>query len=381
MTIGLASPAIAAAAPTHAVSPVVGHVYVNDNTPTTNTIGVFDRHANGTLTATKGSPFTAGGAGTGAGTASQGALEQTPDGRYLVAVDAGSDQLSVLRLNAAGVPTPVAGGPVASGGPAPVSVAITSFGKDDLVYVANAGHAADNYADANYSGFLLTPRGTLQPLDGSTVSVPDGSQLGDVLFNSTGTSLAGARVTTALVDSFNVGRNGLVYPAPSSPFAAQGPGPLGAEFSPTAPNRLYVSNAHGGPNNGTISAFAASRGGVLTSIGSSPFADQQTAPCWVEISHDGKYLFTTNTAVPSLSRYSIGTDGALTLVGSTPLDATTQKGPIDLRLSPNGKVLYVVDGGAATVSAFNVAGGNLTTVSGVPATVPGAVAPVGIVVD
>jgi len=30
--------------------PVVGHVYVNDNTAGTNTIGAFDRHADGTLT-------------------------------------------------------------------------------------------------------------------------------------------------------------------------------------------------------------------------------------------------------------------------------------------------------------------------------------------
>ena len=27
----------------------------------------------------------------------------------------------------------------------------------------------------------------------------------------------------------------------------------------------------------------------------SPFADLQTAPCWVEISHNGRFLFTVNT--------------------------------------------------------------------------------------
>ena len=40
-----------------APSRVVGHVYVNDNTPGTNTIGAFDQHANGTLTPMSGSPF------------------------------------------------------------------------------------------------------------------------------------------------------------------------------------------------------------------------------------------------------------------------------------------------------------------------------------
>ena len=50
-------------------STVVGHVYVNDNTTGTNTIGAFDRHADGSLTPEAGSPFVAGGAGTGSGPA------------------------------------------------------------------------------------------------------------------------------------------------------------------------------------------------------------------------------------------------------------------------------------------------------------------------
>src|SRR6516162_11073346 len=94
-TIVLATAAAAAAAGVPAsaaasaqASPVVGHVYVNDNTAGTNTIGVFDRHADGTLTPHAGSPFTAGGAGAGAGLASQGALQISPDGRFLLAVDA-----------------------------------------------------------------------------------------------------------------------------------------------------------------------------------------------------------------------------------------------------------------------------------------------------
>ena len=61
----LAIPSAASAAAD--ASPVVGHVYVNDNTKGTNTIGAFDRHADGTLTPEAGSPFAAGGAGTGAG--------------------------------------------------------------------------------------------------------------------------------------------------------------------------------------------------------------------------------------------------------------------------------------------------------------------------
>ena len=65
-------------------SPVVGHVYVDDNTAGANTIGAFDRHIDGSLTPMPGSPFPAGGTGTGAGLASQGALA-AQQGRPLLA--------------------------------------------------------------------------------------------------------------------------------------------------------------------------------------------------------------------------------------------------------------------------------------------------------
>src|SRR5689334_10742991 len=75
---------------------VVGHVYVNDNTAPANTVAAFDRHADGSLTPVPGSPFATGGAGTGAAIGSQGALQAARHGRYLLTVDAGSNQISVL---------------------------------------------------------------------------------------------------------------------------------------------------------------------------------------------------------------------------------------------------------------------------------------------
>jgi len=88
LALAVVAPA-AASSSASAASRVVGHVYVNDNTAGTNTIAAFDRHADGTLTPSAGSPFATDGAGTGQGNGSQGALQQTSDGRYLLAVDAG----------------------------------------------------------------------------------------------------------------------------------------------------------------------------------------------------------------------------------------------------------------------------------------------------
>lgn len=376
--LGLAAAGIAAAVAAPATasastagSPVVGHVYVNDNTAGTNTIGAFDRHADGTLSTELGSPFAAGGAGTGAGLASQGALQISPDGKFLIAADAGSNQVSVLRIKDDGSLRLVRDGVVSSRGVLPVSVAI----HDDLVYVANSGNGG-----SNYTGFRLRDDGRLEPIPGSTVALPDGAAPGDVLFNGDGTKLAGTRVGTSQIDSFTVGNDGRPTAAPASPFPAQGFGPFGSEFRPTNPDQLFVSNAHNvGAGTGTISAFRDSRNGTLSPIGSSPFADLQTAPCWVEISHDGRFLFTVNTASGTISRFSIARGGALTLLGSTPVRSTGGVGAVDARLSPDGRFLFVDESKIGAVGAFAVHGGDLTELSSSPTSLPAGATPAGIV--
>ncbi len=370
-----AAAALTASAPAAAhhgrrASSVVGHLYVNDNTAGVNTIAAFDRHADGTLSPISGSPFPTGGAGTGTGIGSQGALQQSPDGRYLLAVDAGSNQISVLRVRPKGRLGHVGHGTVSSNGIEPVSIAI----RGRLVYVANAGDGG-----SNYTGFKLNAGGHLRPLEHSTVTLPDGSSPGDVLFNGDGTKLVGVRVNTSLIDSFAVEKRWLVA-APGSPFPAQGPGPFGSEFRPTNANQLFVSNAHGGDGAGTVSAFSVASDGTLTSIGSSPFPDFQTAPCWVEISNDGRYLFTVNTASDSISRYSIAADGSLALLGSTHFNETGA-GAFDARLAPDGATLWTVENGARAVSGFAVDGGDLTELPSSPTALPPASAPFGIVVD
>jgi 6-phosphogluconolactonase (cycloisomerase 2 family) len=105
--------------------------------------------------------------------------------------------------------------------------------------------------------------------------------------------------------------------------------------------------------------------GTLSSIGQSPFADLQTAPCWVEITHDGQFLFTVNTASGSISRYSIAPDGTLTLLGSTPVSSQSGVGAVDARLSNDGQTLYVDETRVAAIGEFTVAGGQLTELGSV----------------
>jgi 6-phosphogluconolactonase len=378
LILGLAAAAAvavpaAASASSSSSSPVVGHVYVNDNTAGTNTIGAFDRHADGSLTRESGSPFAAGGAGTGTGLASQGAIQITAGGRFLLAVDAGSNQISVLRVHRDGSLSIVPGGVVSSGGLLPDSIAVHG----NLVYVANSGTGG-----SNYTGFRLGFFGQLRPVPGSTVSLAASAAPADVLFNSTGTKLAGTEVGPSVIDSFAVGFDGRLTAAPGSPSPAQGLGPFGSEFRPTNPSQLFVSNAHNvGAGTGTVSAFSDSFNGTLTSLGGSPFADNQTAPCWVEITHDGQFLFTVNTGSGEISRYQIAAGGTLTLLGSTPVGQTGGVGAVDARLSPDGRFLYVDESRIGAIGAFAVSGGNLTELATSPTSLPAGATPAGVVVN
>jgi 6-phosphogluconolactonase len=359
-----------------ASDPVIGYVYVNDNTAGTNTIGAFAQHADGSLTPLTGSPFSTGGAGTGTIVGSQGSIQTTADGRWVLAVDAGSNEISVLKVRSGGALAPAPGSPVSSGGIEPVSIAV----HDSLVYVANEG---DGTSGSNYTGFRLTDRGRLTPLAGSTIPLPPTALPGDILFNATGRNLVGIEVgttdpSTFRIDSFRVRDDGRLKAAAGSPFPAEAPGPFGSAFSPRHPHRLYVSNAHGGTGNGSVSGFSVGSAGELTSIAGSPYPNGETAPCWVEISHDGRYLFAVNTGSTTISRYRILSTGALRLIGSTSFSSGIGIRPFDARLDAGGNNLYVVDAAIASVSGFAVSGGSLAELPSSPAALPSGATPFGV---
>jgi DNA-binding beta-propeller fold protein YncE len=181
---------------------------------------------------------------------------------------------------------------------------------------------------------------------------------------------------------FTVGSGGRLNAAPGSPFPAQGLGPFGSEFRPANPDQLFVSNAHNtATDSGTVSAFKDHRNGRLSSIAGSPFPDHQMAPCWVEITQDGQFLFTVNTASGTISGYRIAANGGLILLpGSTPAGGPNV-GAVDARLSPDGGFLYVDQSKAHAVAAFAVSGGSLTQLHASPFPLPAGAAPAGIVVS
>lgn len=368
LAVGLLASPVAAAG-----SPVVGHVYVNNNSAGRNSVAGFDRHADGSLTAIAGSPFDAGGAGTGAPYGSAGGLQETSDGRHLLATDPASNQISVLRVKRDG--SLQLADVVSSNGASPVSIAVHG----SLVYVANGGAGG-----SNYTGFRLNAGGRLTAIADSTFALPDTAAPGHILISPDGRRLVATRVGPnagpSYLDGFRIGDDGRLTAAPDSPFAAQRVGPFGSTFSPTHRSQLFVSNAHDGPGAGSVSVYHVARDGTLDAIAGSPFTDGQTAPCWVAISPDGRALFAVNTGSGSISRYGVASSGALTLAGSTAMTGSGLRA-FDAAVSPDGGFLYVVDAGVAKVSAFAVDGTSITELAGSPIAIPGGAAPFGMVVD
>ena len=98
--------------------------------------------------------------------------------------------------------------------------------------------------------------------------------------------------------------------------------------------------------------------------------------CWAVVTGDDRYAFTTNFADGAVSRYAIGTGGALTLedaVAGTAVEGMT--GLRDEDLTADGRFLYAIDADAGRVFGWSVAGdGSLAPVGsweGIPASVAG----------
>ncbi len=329
-----------------------GAVYVMSNDAAGNTIQVFDRAADGTLTAA--GEVATGGLGSGAGLGSQGAVILSPDGRYLFAVNAGSDEISAFRVRGGRL---VLADTVPSGGDMPISLAFD--GRRRLV-VVNAG------GSGNVAGFVVMPNGGLRLMAGATQPLSNGGVgaapgPAQVSFTPNGRQLVVTEKATNLILTYDV-RKDSIDPPVAHPSAGQTP--FGFAFGHR--NTLIVSEAFGGAAD--ASALSSYRVGTGTVTNITPSAaTHQTAACWVVVTGNGKYTYTTNTGSASVTGYAIGKDGALTLLDADGRTGETGTTPIDAALSSHSQYLYVLNAGSDTVSVFAVeSDGSLTALGEVP---------------
>jgi 6-phosphogluconolactonase len=333
-------------------------VYTMSNAAAGNAILAFDRQHDGRLVPASSTPT--GANGTGAGLGNQGGVTLTRNERWLLAVNAGSDSVSVLQIRSRGLRlTDVE----PSGGVRPISVTE----HHGLVYVLNAG-------SDSISGFRLRRDGSLEPLPGAIRALSgSGTDPAQIAFTPDGDVLVVTEKATNRIVTFELNGEGL--PGEAQVQASIGQTPFGFAFGKR--DQLFVSEAFGGaPNASAASSYEIDHDGVLTALSQS-VATHQTALCWVVVTPNGRFAYGTNTGSGSISGYAIDFDGGLALLSADGRTGVTGDGsmPIDLALTDSGRYLFSLNSGSGTIGAFRVeADGSLTRLrftSGLPASANG----------
>jgi len=315
----------------------IGAVYTMTNDAGGNKVVAFDRLANGWLR--PAGTYATNGLGSGGGLGNQGGVVLSDNGRWLVVVNAGSHEVSLFSVHRRGL---TLRDTVPSGGVQPVSVAIHR----DLVYVVNAG-------DDSIAGLRIGRHGTLSPVPGSSQPLSGaGTDPAQVGFSPGGRFLLVTEKATNLIDVFPVHRDGSAGPGVSYP--ASGTTPFAFDFGKR--DLLFVSEVFGGAeDSGAVSSYELTRDGALEVVdGSVP--NTETAPCWLVVTRGGRYVYTTNTPDDSLSAYAVDFEGHLELVD--PDGRTGEPGagtnPLDMDLSDDGRFLYTLNIGNNKISVFRV---------------------------
>ena len=327
-----------------------GALYTLTNAASGNEVLAYYRSANGSLSFQAAYPT--GGLGSGTGLGSQSAVILSKNNQWLYAVNAGSNQISAFAVNSKGLELVDV---VDSGGVRPISLTVYK----DWLYVLNAGNSG------NISGFAIEQDGSLSPLAGSTQPVSNGGVgaapgLAQIAFSSDGSTLVVTEKTTNRIDTYQV-ENGLAGAPVTHP--SSGAVPFGFAFD--RHGHAIVSEA-----SGAVSSYQID--GSSFSVISPSVVNTQVAACWIAISKNGKFAYTTNAGSGSISSYQLGEDGSLTLLNPVAGSTGAGSSPVDMAFSVNGRYLYALGSAAHTIAIFELgADGSLASIGSV--TVPAGV--------
>jgi 6-phosphogluconolactonase len=307
-------------------------VFVLNNSPMENAVMEF-RHDRGEFSMVGKYPTS--GRGTGGGLGNQAALAFSPNRRFLLAVNPGTDTVSSMRFGASSLELVDT---VSAGGERPVSVA--AFKR--WVYVLNAG------APNTIAGFRITSSGHLRPIPESTRTLSQMStgpaQIG---FSPDGKAVVVTEKATNLVVTFAFDEEtGLT----GTRRTVQSPGDTPFGFAFHRDGALVVSEAVGGTAS-SLSSYEVRETGALRVMSPAVPAGDERAACWVVLSPNGRFAYTTNTASDSVSLYRLSDGSDLAVIAD--VAAATGAGPTDLDINPAGNTVVVLNAASGTLSSYS----------------------------
>ena len=329
-----------------------GAVFTMDNSATGNHVLAYLRTPTGKLL--PDGTFKTGGLGSGNGLGNQGGLVLSENGRWLFVCNAGSDEITVFLVTKHGL---VRTHKVDCQGKRPISLALHR----NLLFVLNAGgQAGDKDGIAGFFFFA----GRLYPLPNSKHALSaDNTAPAQISFSPNGEVLVVTEKATGILDTFTVDNDGSIDDYKQFPSVGQTP--FGFAFRR---DDLIVSEAFGGaPDGSALSSYDVDNDGELEVISPS-VPTTETAACWVVITGNGRYAYTSNAGSGSISGYRIAHDGSISLLDADGVTGDTGpgSGPIDMALAGGSRFLYSLNGGNQTLGAFRVkADGSLEAIPGI----------------
>jgi DNA-binding beta-propeller fold protein YncE len=315
----------------------VGAVYTMTNQATGNQVLMYSRDSNGTLTLM--GRFPTGGRGTGDGLGSQGSLVLGNHVPLLFAVNAGSNEISVLATMPTGLRLVHK---VNSGGVRPISLTV----HNRLLYVLNDG------GGSSIAGFTVGQDGHLTPLPNSIrpLSGP-GVNPAQIQFSPDGRMLVVTEKASNMIDVYRVGSDGLTTGPLAQPSA--GLEPFGFAFHPLTGNLVVSEAANDLPGQASASSYTLTNNGQLQVV-SGAVHNMQQASCWVSLADQLGIAFVSNTASGTISSYRLGQDGSLSLVNPTAATTALGSAPQDLAMSQLNRYLYVLNAGTGNIGGYQV---------------------------
>lgn len=343
--------ALSAASPAFARSGYANYrnaVYVLTNNPDGNQVMAYHRDHQGNLTWMD--TLDTGGTGSGVGVTvppdplgSQNALLLSKSGKWLFAVNAGSDEITLFKATPEGLKWM---DKVSSGGDYPVSLAFD----ETYLYVLNAG------GDGNITGFELDD-GKLMPLADSTRSLsattPADGEQPNIMESPSQVGFAPDGRHLLVLDKGGVSGEGriLIYnfadglPA-SDPQTVTTAAPVPFAFAFDRFGQLVVVEA----STGSIITYRFNDDGGLDLMDT--VTNGQMATCWID--GNGKYFFTDNTGSNTISAIRPSSTGRINLLNPTEVTYPENTLPLDLGVDGSGEFLYTLNVGAGSIGIFHI---------------------------
>ncbi|MEK7257876.1 MAG: beta-propeller fold lactonase family protein, partial [Bacteroidota bacterium] len=320
-------------------------VYTLGNEVAGNEVIAFYRNDDGSLY--EAGRYGTGGTGSGGGLGNQAALAMSSGGKFLYAVNPGSNEISHFLIRNDG--SLELKNRIASGGVLPVSIAV----HNGLVYVLNAG------GTGNITGFAFNQQGQIFQLSNSTRALSSPSAgAAQIAFSPDGKVLVVTEKATNTISSYPVlssGRTGAIRTFPSANAT-----PFGFAFGRNG--NFHVSEAAGGAAGAsTISTYHVNIIGQVSLV-DGPFALNQSAACWVALAKNNSLLFSTNTGSNTISTLDVSFSGVLSAPASGGT-ATAMSQPLDAAVDKDSDHLYVLaTGNNAIISYTFDSNGKLTQI-------------------